>query len=76
MENLRGRGCLDSMTYYTLMVLRDMLCVHKKSLATGESYPTAQGAGTIRPARLVFLKYTDGGRYCQGVRARSVIIGI
>ena len=64
------------MTYYTLMVLRDMLCVHKKSLVMGESYPTAQGAETIRPARLVFLKYTDGGRYCQGVRARSVIIGI
>ena len=42
----------------------------------GESYPTAQSAGTIRPARLIFLKYTDGGRYCQGVRARSVIIGI
>ncbi len=58
------------------MVLRDMICVHKKSLAMGESYPTAQSAGTIRPAGLIFLKYTDGGRYCQGVRARSVIIGI
>ena len=48
----------------------------KKSPAMGESYPTAQSAGTIRPARLTFLKYTDGGRYCQGVWARSVIIGI
>ena len=57
-------------------MLRDMICVHKKSPAMGERYPTAPSAGTIRPARLIFLKYTDGGRYCQGVRARSVIIGI
>lgn len=54
----------------------DMLCVHKKSLAMGASYPTAQSTGTIRPARLISLKYTEGGRYCQGVRERSVIIGI
>ena len=26
----------------------------------GESYPTAQSAGTIHPAGLIFLKYIDG----------------
>ena len=43
----------------------------KKSPAMGESYPTAQSAGTIRPAGLIFLKYIDGSRYCQGMRAHE-----
>ena len=43
----------------------------KKSPAMGESYPTAQSAGTIRPAGLIFLKYIDASRYCQGMRAHE-----